>query len=202
MVHPINVRTLFGESTEPGADRCAALLDRAPIGLMLVRSDGLLCHANAAARQALSDSSAGLVIDERWVRPVSRRADTAWTGSLQAAAGGATLVLSRHGVQVGMAPWNEPEPPGHVVCTLRPHDALRDTALRSYCGLHGLTRGETDVLFDLARGSNPKAIARKRGTSEGTVRSQVKSMLAKTGTHGLRELVAHALCCTPVPWSD
>jgi DNA-binding NarL/FixJ family response regulator len=55
------------------------------------------------------------------------------------------------------------------------------------------------VLRALARGASPKAIARLRGSTEGTVRSQIKTMLAKTGRHGTRELVADALRSAPLP---
>ena len=52
--------------------------------------------------------------------------------------------------------------------------------------MHGLTGSEAQVLARLAAGDSVKRVAARRGSSEVTVRSQVKTTLAKTGRHSIR----------------
>jgi DNA-binding NarL/FixJ family response regulator len=52
--------------------------------------------------------------------------------------------------------------------------------------MHGLTGSEAQVLARLAAGDSVKRVAARRGSSEATVRSQVKTILAKTGRHSIR----------------
>lgn len=53
----------------------------------------------------------------------------------------------------------------------------------------GLTSAERDIVRGLVEGSALKTIANERHRSLGTVRSQVKSVLAKTRTHSQSELI-------------
>ncbi|HRK17451.1 MAG TPA: LuxR C-terminal-related transcriptional regulator [Hyphomicrobiaceae bacterium] len=59
----------------------------------------------------------------------------------------------------------------------------------------GLTVGEAAVVRDIADGLTPDEIARQRNRSVNTVRTQLKSVFAKTGTQGQPDLVrlAHLL---------
>lgn len=57
-------------------------------------------------------------------------------------------------------------------------------------GIYGFTAAETDIALLLARGTSTEMIARERGVSVGTVRAQIKSMLAKLGVSRQVELVA------------
>jgi DNA-binding CsgD family transcriptional regulator len=52
----------------------------------------------------------------------------------------------------------------------------------------GLSRGETAVAAALAGGHSAEEVARARGTSLETVRSQIRSILSKTGAANLRDL--------------
>jgi DNA-binding CsgD family transcriptional regulator len=54
----------------------------------------------------------------------------------------------------------------------------------------GLTPAEIEIAMALARGVKPAAIAQARGVSVGTVRVQIKSLLAKAGMNRTVELVA------------
>jgi DNA-binding CsgD family transcriptional regulator len=53
-----------------------------------------------------------------------------------------------------------------------------------------LTKAELEVLGSLLRGQTAKEIARSRGASLNTVRSQITSILGKTGRHTQKELIA------------
>lgn len=65
---------------------------------------------------------------------------------------------------------------------------LRKAALLQ--GVYGFTSAETDVALQLARGQSTEAIAHDRAVAIGTVRAQIKSMLAKLGVRRQVELVA------------
>jgi DNA-binding CsgD family transcriptional regulator len=53
-----------------------------------------------------------------------------------------------------------------------------------------LTPAENEVLSGLMRGHTAKLIARARGASVNTVRSQITTILEKTGHHTQKELIA------------
>ncbi len=57
-------------------------------------------------------------------------------------------------------------------------------------GVYGLTSAETDIALQLARGQSTEAIAQQRKVAVGTVRAQIKSMLAKLGVSRQMEFVA------------
>lgn len=58
------------------------------------------------------------------------------------------------------------------------------------CDLFGLTRTEAAVAAALGRGRSLEEIAAGMGIGLGTVRSHLKHILAKTGTHRQAEAVA------------
>jgi DNA-binding CsgD family transcriptional regulator len=74
-----------------------------------------------------------------------------------------------------------------VVRTPANDDRRRTTLLRDS---YGLTPAEIEIALALAKGKKPEAIARARGVSVGTVRVQIKSLLAKAGVNRQVELVA------------
>jgi DNA-binding CsgD family transcriptional regulator len=66
-------------------------------------------------------------------------------------------------------------------------DARRAALLQ---GVYGFTSAETDIALLLARGQSTELIAQSRKVAAGTVRAQIKSMLAKLGVSRQVELVA------------
>ncbi|HEU5133805.1 MAG TPA: helix-turn-helix transcriptional regulator [Steroidobacteraceae bacterium] len=66
-------------------------------------------------------------------------------------------------------------------------DARKATLLQ---GVYGFTSAETDIALQLARGQSTEIIAQQRKVAVGTVRAQIKSMLAKLGVSRQVELVA------------
>jgi pimeloyl-ACP methyl ester carboxylesterase/DNA-binding CsgD family transcriptional regulator len=63
----------------------------------------------------------------------------------------------------------------------------------------GLTTAELDIVKGLVRGAGLQAIADARGRSIQTVRTQVKSLLAKTGFGSQIDLVRHVAAFRPAP---
>lgn len=69
----------------------------------------------------------------------------------------------------------------------RGNEASRTAILQ---GVYGFTSAETDIALQLAQGKTTEAIAHERAVAIGTVRSQIKSILAKLGVTRQVELVA------------
>ncbi|HET7811600.1 MAG TPA: helix-turn-helix transcriptional regulator [Steroidobacteraceae bacterium] len=68
------------------------------------------------------------------------------------------------------------------------HDEERRAAVLR--ATYGLTPAEVEIAMALARGAKAQAIAQARGVSVGTVRVQIKSLLAKAGVNRQVELLA------------
>lgn len=70
---------------------------------------------------------------------------------------------------------------------MRGPDAAKAAVLQ---GVYGLTSAEIDITLQLAQGKSTAAISRDREVAIGTVRAQIKSVLAKLGVGRQMELVA------------
>jgi DNA-binding CsgD family transcriptional regulator len=68
--------------------------------------------------------------------------------------------------------------------------AATATQTRTLPSSRPLTKAELEVLASLLLGHTAKIIARSRGASVNTVRSQITSILGKTGHHTQKELIA------------
>ena len=55
---------------------------------------------------------------------------------------------------------------------------------------YGMTSAESDIALQLCSGKTPEIIATARKVAVGTVRAQIKALLAKTGANRQIELVA------------
>ena len=67
--------------------------------------------------------------------------------------------------------------------------ACRRDTIEEISKLLGITEREKQVLELVANGHAPKSISLTLGTSICTVRTQLKSLFAKTGTKGMRDIV-------------
>jgi DNA-binding CsgD family transcriptional regulator len=187
----------------PGPSR-SDLLDGLPCGVAVVCLTGRLLALNAAAREAIVSGRHGLWLDGDVVQTDALGAAESWRRALCDAVGGRPRLIRLGDVlPVGLSSW-----PGEVgrsvaACTFAATQGRLETLARAYGALHGLTEGETAVLHGLIGGLAPKRIASLRGSTELTVRSQIKAVLAKTGCHGLRDLVGAVLKQPPLlEWRD
>jgi DNA-binding CsgD family transcriptional regulator len=78
---------------------------------------------------------------------------------------------------------------GLLLLVDEPERAASAARIDALASLYGLTRAEIRVAEGLGRGDNVTAIAAEHGVSVATVRSQLKSILAKTETSRQGELV-------------
>ena len=150
----------------------------------------------------------GLVLRNRRLHAVRDEEDKALSDAIDKAARGlaspgapAATTLILHGTQESKSPLVldvMPLPsvaleffsaPRVVVVArgARGSDARKAALLQ---GVYGFTTAETDVALLLARGQSTEAIAQQRKVAVGTVRAQIKSMLAKLGVSRQVELVA------------
>ncbi|MEI7447747.1 MAG: LuxR C-terminal-related transcriptional regulator, partial [Burkholderiales bacterium] len=179
------------------------LVDALDFGAMLLEPCGRIRWANRPARQALSLGDV-LGVTEGRLSMHGPQQQRALVRALAEAAGGGVRMLCLGGgvpsTKLGLAPWGVDEDGTPLLLgTLQTGEREQWPALRAYARERRLTEGETDVLQQLVLGDRPPQIAARRGSSEGTVRSQIKTLLEKTGTHSMRELVVEALHLPPMP---
>jgi len=194
----------------------AALLECAGFGLLVLDAGSRVLYANAAGRAAVASGAVGLRFHGPYAAPSDPGDAVRWRIALAGCAVGRPSLI-RLGPRpaaphLSLAP--DPTSPtptpstststststSRVLCTVPPTDAQCATSLRAYAREHRLTEGEAEVLGALARGASPKTIALARGSTEYTVRSQIRAILSKTGHRGLRELAIDARRSAPMPF--
>ncbi|MCX7227620.1 MAG: helix-turn-helix transcriptional regulator [Burkholderiales bacterium] len=179
------------------------LVDALDFGVMLLETDGRVRYANRPARVALGANDVlGLTEDRLTLHgPQQQRA---FLRALAEVADDRPRMLCLGGgvpgTKLALVRWRrEADGSAVLLATLQTGERQHWPALRAYARERRLTEGETDVMQQLVLGDRPPQIAARRGSSEGTVRSQIKSLLEKTGTHSMRELVVEALHLPPMP---
>jgi DNA-binding CsgD family transcriptional regulator/PAS domain-containing protein len=182
------------------AERLAALaFDGIGLAAMILTAEGRLLHANPAAeallqRRRMRLAAGGIALPDLAQRARLQallRVVDQGGGHLRdmPADGAGPILLQVAPLPASLRPPGFAIPPGGVaLVTLRdlappaPPPGLLAEAL-------GLTRAEAEVaalLLDQLSGSE---VARRRGTSEETVRSQIAALQAKTGARNQRELL-------------
>ena len=195
--------TLAGLDAEIPPVLLHQLVDALDFGVMLLETDGRVRYANRPARIALGAGDVlGLTEDRLTLHgPQQQRA---FLRALAEVADDRPRMLCLGGgvpgTKLALVRWRR-EADGSTVllATLQTGERQQWPALRAYARERRLTEGETDVMQQIVLGDRPPQIAARRGSSEGTVRSQIKSLLEKTGTHSMRELVVEALHLPPMP---
>lgn len=183
----------------------ALLMDELVHGVLVTTVEGLLLHANQAARHELGRmrvlATRGNVLHARTPEDAKalqqalanvaegKRSLIELTG-----AGGAAVTLA-------VLPLKLPEESGGI-----PHAALlfaRESVcealmLRFFARSHALTATEEHVLGILCQGFSAPQIAVQMDVAVSTVRSHVRSLCAKTQSSGVRQLVNRVAVLPPV----
>lgn len=153
------------------------LLDEHPLALGLYRRQGGRLWANARLRDLLATAGgdevlAGLLADQalpaKLLLPLQGRSAELLALALPELGPDQVGLFGR----CGAAPWLDGE------------------LLRLQ---HGLTEAEVRVAQGIAAGLSPEAVATEHGTSLNTVKTQLKAVMAKTGTQRQSELAARLL---------
>jgi DNA-binding CsgD family transcriptional regulator/PAS domain-containing protein len=191
-----------------------ALPEEDGLSVLLVDSNGRLLQANAAAEALLKAGDALKIIDGcisvHHVRTSLRLQrlikDAAQSAALRSSSAGGLLTVpraDRFPLAVMVAPFHaaigsSTAPVSAALVMIR--DPAQSAELNAQLqGLFGLTPAEAKIANGLAGGASIEQIAVKHGLSHHTVRTQLKSISAKTGTSRQGELIALILKATTFP---
>jgi DNA-binding CsgD family transcriptional regulator len=104
---------------------------------------------------------------------------------------GTCIVLAVSPIQI------EHNQPSVLITSERLH-AMQSITFRMYAKALRLTPKEIEVLTELTRGREPKAVALDMNLSIETVRSHIKAMLGKASANSLRELLLRVATLPPI----
>ena len=186
-----------------GSRWLALALDEVDFGMVLVADDAQVLHANHAARAEL-DAEHPLQLLGRELRARLDVDAVALHDALAAARRGlrrmvhlgergqkASIVIVPLGV---LAPGG----PQASLLMLNKREVCGNLSAQCFASSHGLTPAETRVLLALSQGKKPREVADAHGVGLATVRTQIGSIRAKTGTAGIRDLVSRVATLPPM----
>lgn len=187
------------QAARRGVQQLQAHLDRLRCAALVCDSEAALCWMNHSAAQLLRGAGPLSLQGDRLVA-----GSAAQTASLRreieavaCSADGAPrwLALSRDGRQLHVALHGQPADEGPATVLLIATDAQGsvDAPVQAWCRLLGVTPAEGLLVAALVQGRTLDEHAVQRGVSLGTVRNQLKQVLAKTGTSRQADLVRLAL---------
>ena len=191
-------RANFGHAVSPDSP-ARNLIDISPMPSnyrCVVTDQGKIRLADEGFRDSLE--SVGLVIEDDCLLPATFDLRPGWLSALaEVRASGKcqffALTLHPRLESVGMVP----QPDGRLVAVRLPRARMcSPDCVRSYANLIGLTPRETSVLDLLIQGHTPATVATELRTRESTVRTQIKSVLAKSSHNSMRGLLV-TLACLP-----
>lgn len=188
---------------DPNPDVLSLLIDVLGHGVIVVDERGRILHTNRAARTELNrrrviDKVAGEV---QAVSPADSR--TLQNALGQAVAGKRSLInVSSDGLSLALAvvPLRlEAEAWGTRIALFFARAEVCESGMFGFFARsYGLTQTEEQVLMILCRGLSTPEIAVQMKVAVSTVRSHVRSLCAKTGSSGVRELVNRVAVLPPV----
>jgi DNA-binding CsgD family transcriptional regulator len=181
----------------------ALLMDEFAYGVVIVRTDGRLLHANQAAHHELGRRRVLGLRQHVLATCVAEDAAILHDAIARAASGKRSMItLAGEGPSLTLVVL-----PLNSEGASRPHSAALIFARATVCDSlmlgffarsHGLTRTEEQVLDILCQGYSAPDIAAQLNVAVSTVRSHVRSLCAKTRSSGVRELVNRVAVLPPV----
>ena len=192
---PIPAVQLVSDSFDSSsADLLGLLVDELAHGVMIVNVQGWILHANRAALGALQ-RGVGLATTHGGLKLTSVADQNRLTLALTKAAGGqrSLVRLSDTGGSTNLAvvPLNRQTsgPCDRIALLFSREDSCEPSLFASFAHSHRLTRTEEQVLQLLCRCHSAPEIATQMKVAVSTIRSHVRSLCAKTATHGVRQLI-------------
>lgn len=177
----------------------AAALDEIDYGVVLVGADGLVRHANQAARDELDDQHPLVLLHSELRARRGADAQALLAALNDARTRGLRRMLTLgEGAQQASASVVPLGGLGATVVILGRRNVGADLALQGFARLHGLTGGEARVLARLAAGARPTEIAAEHGVALSTVRTQIGSIRLKTGAASIRALLGQVARLPPL----
>ncbi len=186
-----------------GARWLALALDEVDFGMVLVADDGQVLHANHAARAELDDEHP-LQLLGRELRARLAADAAALLDALSAARRGLRRMVHLgerdRKASIVIVPLGALAAGGQQasLLMLNKREVCGNLSAQCFASSHGLTPAETRVLLALSQGKKPREVAEAHGVGLATVRTQIGSIRAKTGTAGIRDLVSRVATLPPM----
>ncbi len=184
--------------------RMAQMVDEVDYGMLLLIDESRVTHANRAARRDLDDSHPlQLVAGELRGRQPHDAAllRDALAGACQRGLR-RLLKLGEGDQRITVAVVPLPALPGEqhhgVVLVLGKRRMCEELTVDWFARAHSLTMAETAVVKGLCADLTPQQIAQRQGVGLATIRTQIGSIRAKTGSASIRALVRQVAMLPPL----
>ncbi len=193
-----------GNSGALGLRAMLRMLDVVDYGMLVVVDENYVIFANQGARAEM-DEEHPLQLLGRDLRARCPRDVAALRQALSGAVHrGMQTMLSLGGddaenISVAIMPLLEPGEAPAALVVLGKRAVCEDLSSDAFARLHALTLAETRVLKQLCAGVRPDDIAKGLGVKLTTVRTQIGSIRAKTGSHDIGALVHRVARLPPLP---
>lgn len=182
----------------PSERVCTTILDHLGLPVLLVDSDASVRYANAAAKALIDGDGLIKAVNEilsthhanDGQRLKSAIADTCANGA------GRVVILGSEGtgqpLVVLVLPFHEESQTerGRALVLVRSGKGMSEILTNSLRQLFRLSPAEASITVALGTGMDLNELAQQRGVKLNTLRSQVASIMAKTGTRRQAQLVA------------
>lgn len=177
-----------------GSRWLSLMLDEIDYGMVLLSDAGQVLHVNHAARAEL-DGDHPLQLLGRELRARLSTDVAPLNDALQAAQRGLRRLITLGGpgspltlavVPLGTLASGAPQA---TLLLLGKRRVCERLSVEWFARSHALTPAETRVLESLCQGTDPRDVADQHGVGLATVRTQIGSIRAKTGTRSIRDLV-------------
>lgn len=180
----------------PPAATLSAAVDTLAYPLLAIQPDGLLLHANLAARELLALGKPLELGPDQRVAPHVAGQRGAFSSALQAASNGQAQQMvwadGESTVHATLRPLGDPSPgapmPPVLLMLAPPADTVFDAS--GFASTHRLSHAETRVLEALLHGHQAELTAQRLGVGVATVRTQIASIRRKTGHDSVASLLA------------
>jgi DNA-binding NarL/FixJ family response regulator len=200
------LRAICDDEAAAEPDFAWRVLEEIDYGLILVRPDCALQHANHLARHELARSRFLRIAGDRVVGQTPGQSDEVLRAVAAAAQGRRQMLMLRSDsdtLPVACVPLCQSyETSTSVLLMLGRQPGIQNLNVTFFSRTHGLTPTEEAVLRALCEGLEVQDIAEAHGVSVCTVRTQVRSLRLKTGIGSMRLLVQRVAALPPmVPMS-
>lgn len=189
-------------SSSQGSRWLALMLDEIDYGMVLLSDSGQVLHVNHAARAEL-DGQHPLQLVGRELRARLAQDNAPLAEALQAAQRGlrrlVTLGERQQAYTLAVVPLGGAAGSSQAtLLMLGKRRVCESLSVQWFARTHALTPAETRVLEGLCQGLDPREVATQHGVGLATVRTQIGSIRAKTGTESIRDLVRRVAVLPPM----
>lgn len=193
------------DATRPhaGPDVLSLLVDVLGHGVIVVGEHGQIIHANRAARTELNrhrvlnrvggEVHAMTPADCKTLQNALGKAVAGKRSLINVSGAGLTLTLAVVPLKPDADAWD-----ARIALLFARAEVCESGMFGFFARSYGLTQTEEQVLAILCRGLSTPEIAVQLKVAVSTVRSHVRSLCAKTGSSGVRELVNRVAVLPPV----